>query len=170
MLDASFARLEGRGGPGAGRPTKHYERSGREFSVSLPPRDYGLAAGLLARAAAADTSGTVRAALDRAAAEVGREQVDHATASQDLLEHLAQQGFEPYADGNVTRLRNCPFHRLAMEHTELVCGMNLAMLTAATQALGAPYETRLDPADDRCCVAFEPTQTSGGRTRSRGRA
>lgn len=161
LLAASFARPEGRGGPGAGRPTKHYERSAREFSVSVPPRDYHLAAELLARAAAADTSGTVRAALDRAAAELGREWVAHAgTASQDLLEHLAQQGFEPYVDGDVIRLRNCPFHRLAQEHTELVCGMNLAMLAAATEATDAPFEARLDPAEDRCCVAFEPASAS----------
>ena len=30
-------------------------------------------------------------------------------------------------------LRNCPFDALAREHTELVCGMNLAILDAATQ-------------------------------------
>lgn len=160
LLTASFARPGGRGGPGAGRPTKHYERSDREFAVSVPPRDYHLAAELLARAAAADTTGAVQAALDRAAADLGRELVaDESDASRDLLGHLAKLGFEPYADGEVLRLRNCPFHRLAQEHTELVCGMNLAMLAAATEAAGAPFVARLDPAEDRCCVAFDP----GGR-------
>ena len=158
LLAASFARPEGRGGPGAGRPAKHYERSEHEFAVSVPPRDYRLAAELLARAAAADTTGTVREALDRAAAELGRELVttDDETAA-DLLEHLARQGFEPYLDGDVVRLSNCPFHRLAQEHTELVCGMNLSMLAAAARASQAAYEATLDPADDRCCVAFEPS-------------
>lgn len=160
LLTASFARPEGRAGPGAGRPTKHYERSQREFTVSIPARDYHLAAELLARAAAADTTGTVREALDGAAADLGRELVDAragGTASPGLLERLAQQGFEPYVDDDVVRLRNCPFHRLAQEHTELVCGMNLAMLAAATRAAGAPFEARLEPAVDRCCVALQPS-------------
>lgn len=158
LLAASFARPDGRGGPGAGRPAKRYERSEHEFAVSLPARDYRLAAELLARAATTDKTGTVRKALDRAAADLGRElataQGDTAT---DLLQQLARQGFEPYLDGDVIRLSNCPFHRLAQEHTELICGMNLAMLTAATQTSRATYQAKLDPADDRCCVAFEPS-------------
>lgn len=158
LLAASFARPEGRGGPGAGRPAKHYERSEHEFAVSVPPRDYRLAAELLARAAAADTTGTVRKALDRAAADLGRElaTAEDDTAT-DLLQQLARQGFEPYHDGDVIRLSNCPFHRLAQEHTELVCSMNLAMLAAATEASRAEYVAKLDPAEDRCCVAFEPS-------------
>jgi predicted ArsR family transcriptional regulator len=54
-------------------------------------------------------------------------------------------------------LRNCPFDALAREHTELVCGMNLAIMAAVTEhlqetALGA----RLEPALDRCCVVLAP--------------
>lgn len=157
LLATSFARPEGRGGPGAGRPAKHYERADREFAVSVPPRDYRLAADLLARAAAADTTGTVRTALERAAAELGRELAVDGEASPDLTRSLARHGFEPYLDGEVMRLRNCPFDRLAQEHTELVCSMNLALLAAATDATGAPFRAHLDPAADRCCVAFEPT-------------
>lgn len=157
LLATSFARPEGRGGPGAGRPAKHYERSDREFAVSVPPRDYRLAAELLARAAAADVTGTVHEALDRAAADLGRESTAGGDAPPPLFEYLARQGFEPYLDADVVRLRNCPFDRLARDHTELVCGMNLALLAAATDAIDAPFRARLDPAEDRCCVAFEPT-------------
>lgn len=156
LLVASFARPDGRSGPGAGRPAKHYERSQREFAVSVPPRDYRLAAELLARAAESDPSGTVRDALDGAAQQLGRELVDDGDGGGELLEHLARQGFEPYRDGDTVRLRNCPFHRLAREHTELVCGMNLAMLTGMVAASDAPYEPRLEPDPDRCCVAFHP--------------
>lgn len=159
LLVVSFARPEGRGGPGAGRPAKHYERSEREFAVSVPPRDYQLAAELLARAAEADPSGAVREALDRAAAELGRELANVETKGEtsgdgELLEQLARQGFEPYVDGDSIRLRNCPFHRLAQRHTELVCGMNLAMLRGITEGRDIPFEARLDPAPDGCCVAF----------------
>ncbi|MDX1619996.1 MAG: helix-turn-helix domain-containing protein [Nitriliruptorales bacterium] len=156
LLAASFARPEGRGGPGAGRPAKHYERSDREFAVSVPPRDYQLAAELLARAAEADATGQVRESLDAAAGELGRELVGDRQGEppRDLVEQLAVQGFEPYDDDGVIRLRNCPFHRLAQEHTDLVCGMNLALLGAVAEATGSDRQARLDPAPDRCCVAF----------------
>lgn len=161
LLAVSFARPEGRGGPGAGRPAKHYERSDREFAVSLPPRDYHLAAEVLARAAEDDPSGGVRDALDRAAADLGREMAtDGPSSSSGLGAHLARWGFEPYTDGDVVRLRNCPFHRLARDHTELVCSMNLAMLGAAAEVVGHDVEARLDPAPDRCCVAFVPRPAS----------
>lgn len=157
LLSTSFARPDGRGGPGAGRPAKHYQRSELEFSVSVPRRDYRLAAELLARAAATDTTGVVRRSLEEVAADVGRELAeDVGGESGDLVARLARQGFEPYLDGDVVRLRNCPFHQLAQEHTELICGMNLAMLSAVTEAVDASYEARLDPAPERCCVAFSP--------------
>lgn len=155
LLAASFARPEGRGGPGAGRPAKHYERSEAEFAVSVPPRDYRLAAELLARAAEADTTGSVRAALEQAAADLGREHAG-TVGDGDLRAHLAAHGYEPYHDGDVIRLRNCPFHRLAQEHTELVCGMNLAMLDGLLETTDGSHRARLDPAPGRCCVAFDP--------------
>jgi predicted ArsR family transcriptional regulator len=156
LLAASFARPPGRGGPGAGRPAKHYRRSDREFTVSLPPRDYELAAGVFARAAEDDPSGTVRRALQRAATQAGRELAAAEGEGIALIDHLRRQGFEPYDDDGVIRLRNCPFHHLARRHTELVCGMNLAMLSGLVEALAAGARPRLDPAPGRCCVALDP--------------
>jgi predicted ArsR family transcriptional regulator len=53
-------------------------------------------------------------------------------------------------------LRNCPFDALAREHTELVCGMNLAILSATTEQLQETRLTaRLEPAPDRCCVILD---------------
>lgn len=156
LLADSFARPHGRGGPGAGRPAKHYERAEREFAVSVPPRGYLLAAELLARAAEDDPTGAVRSALERAAEELGRELAgDGDPGTDDLAGHLSRLGFEPYEDDGVTRLRNCPFRRLAREHTELVCGMNLALLGGLAAALGVGARPRLDPAPGRCCVAFD---------------
>src|SRR5258706_10114961 len=48
LLTATYQRPEGRSGPGAGRPSKLYSRSGRQFAVTVPPREYELAARLLA--------------------------------------------------------------------------------------------------------------------------
>jgi flavin-dependent dehydrogenase len=52
LLETEFRRLSGRQGPGAGRPAKLYRRTQREVSVSLPARQYDLAADLLATAVA----------------------------------------------------------------------------------------------------------------------
>ncbi len=158
LLTASFARPPGRSGPGAGRPAKRYERTADDLAVSVPPRDYELAARTLARAVDIDDSGRVRDALDEAATELGSElaATDDDVAG-DLESFLERRGYEPYRDGEVIRLGNCPFHRLAQQHTELVCGMNLALLAGAVAAVGADATVRLDPAPDRCCVAFDPS-------------
>ena len=55
LLEVEFKRLSGRSGPGAGRPTKLYRRSGRTVDVSLPPRRYDLAGAILAEAIDAAT-------------------------------------------------------------------------------------------------------------------
>src|SRR5436190_14925906 len=51
LVEATYARPPGRGGPGAGRPAKLYRRAERQFSLSTPPRDYELLAEILLAAA-----------------------------------------------------------------------------------------------------------------------
>jgi predicted ArsR family transcriptional regulator len=171
LLDISFKRLSERRGPGAGRPTKLYARSGRQLSVILPERRYDLAGKLLATAieSAATTEGATPAdALRAAGAAWGRGVADQARASAgprpspDRLlactcQALTENGYEPHCTGGSVVLRNCPFDALAREHTELVCGMNLAIMAAVTEQL---HETalaaRLEPAPDRCCVVLVP--------------
>jgi predicted ArsR family transcriptional regulator len=155
LLTASFARPPGRAGPGAGRPAKRYEPSDVELAATVPFRDYHLAAELLARAAKDDDSGVVRAALEVAAANFGRE-LTEASTSDELTDVLDEHGYGPWDDRGTLRLRNCPFHRLAQRHTELICGMNLALLAEAARAISDDREAVLDPAPGRCCVAFVP--------------
>jgi predicted ArsR family transcriptional regulator len=125
--------------------------------VSLPARDYRLVAELLARAVRADDAGAVRGALEATAAEYGREL--GGDVASDLTAVVRRRGYEPYRDGDVLRLRNCPFHAVAREHVDLVCGMNLALMRGLLTALGedADVEAVLDPAPERCCVAFVDT-------------
>ena len=159
LLDATFARPPGRSGRGAGRPAKRYERSATEVAVSVPPRDYRLAAELLARAVETDASGVVRDALLGAAEAAGAElaSAEGAPAGGDgVVEQLDAQGYEPFVDGDVIRLRNCPFHQVAREHTEVVCSMNLALMEGLARASGGDLTPRLDPGPGRCCVAFAP--------------
>jgi predicted ArsR family transcriptional regulator len=162
LLTASYQRPAGRGGPGAGRPAKVYARSGSEFAVTVPPREYELAARLLAVAVEADHTGTSRAALHAAAQQVGgdlgrrRRAADPGPgdARQAAEAALREQGFEPWQDEDgVVRLRNCPFRRLAAEHTEIVCGMNLALVEGLVAGLGASgLHPALDPRPGCCCV------------------
>lgn len=177
LVTTSYFRPHGRGGPGAGRPAKHYEASGDEMVVSVPPRDYRLAAELLARAADADPDpeSPVRVALEVAARELGRELADGdgdavvggardadgcarpASREEALHRVLVELGFRPYQDeAGVTRLRNCPFLRLAASHPGLTCGMNLALMTGIAEGAGADVRPGLDSASGDCCVAFHP--------------
>ena len=73
LLTASYQRPPGRRGPGAGRPAKVYARSDREFAVTVPPREYELAARLLVQAVEADPSDRSRAVLAEAARRLGTE-------------------------------------------------------------------------------------------------
>jgi predicted ArsR family transcriptional regulator len=164
LLTASYQRPPGRSGPGAGRPAKMYARSDREFAVSVPPREYELAARLLVQAVEADPSDRSRTALAGAARRLGSElgsafcpaAGEGDAAGQNVKGVLTQQGYEPCcgADG-VIRLRNCPFHQLAEEHRELVCGMNLALVEGLVEGLGADgWRPALDPRPGQCCVAI----------------
>ncbi|MFC8738329.1 helix-turn-helix transcriptional regulator [Streptomyces sp. NPDC057176] len=153
LLTTSYARAAGRGGPGAGRPAKRYARTDEELSVSVPPRDYGLLAGVLAEAVAADDSGTVREAVAAAAHAAGR-----SAGGEDLTTALRGCGYEPAttAEGGVD-LRNCPFHRLAQEHTELVCWLNLHLVRGLLEAGGQPPgRAVLAPRPGHCCVIVDP--------------
>ena len=153
LLTVAYERRSGRAGPGAGRPAKLYARSEREFSAAVPPRDYGLAARLLAEAAASDPSGATAGALRAAADRLGREAAGDAG---DLAQLLAARGYEPYADGEgVMRLRNCPFHAAAQSHPDVVCDMNLSLLRGLLGGLGtSDVDAVLEPAPGRCCVAL----------------
>lgn len=47
-----------------------------------------------------------------------------------------------------------PFHYLASEHRQLVCGMTLALIEASSGAWTSPAEPRLDPKPAMCCVTL----------------
>jgi predicted ArsR family transcriptional regulator len=164
LLDVHYERRTGRTGPGAGRPAKLYRRSEAAVEVSLPERRYDLAGELLAAAVAeAERSGErPRAALERRAHVRGRELGEAARAAGEdgrdaVLLALEQQGFEPRLEGPGIALANCPFHALAREHTELVCGMNLHLLEGVLEGLPSSGLTaRLRPEPGMCCVRLDP--------------
>src|SRR5688572_7585490 len=166
LLETSFRRLSGRTGPGAGRPSKLYRRSGRELEVSLPQRSYKLAGRILATAMEATAPGATELLTPTARAigeEIGRDAKARAGPRPGkkrlvagTMAALAANGYEPEQEGGEIRLRNCPFHYLASEHRQLVCGMNLALIEGVVAGLDVPgVEPRLDPKPGMCCVALK---------------
>ena len=166
LLEAVYQRRTGRTGPGAGRPAKLYQRSAHHVAVSLPPRRYDLAGRLLAGALehAERCGDSPRAILDQRAYQLGRELADtarSATGDRDTqdtaLQALQAHGFEPRRQGDEITLANCPFHALAQEYTDLVCGMNLRLLDGLLDGLaptGLTTHAHPDPA--HCCVRLRP--------------
>jgi predicted ArsR family transcriptional regulator len=159
LLQVDYQRLGGRSGPGAGRPSKLYRRSDREFSVSLPPRRYDLVGDILAAAVARAANGAV---LEEALVDCAREAgsklgVDSRGASQPGLPAVAQalrgQGYEPRLGSDVVELVNCPFDALAARHASLVCGLNECFVQGVADGLGCRGVTaRLEPEPGLCCV------------------
>ena len=170
LLDFEFRRLTGRTGPGAGRPAKLYRRSDRQIDVSLPQREYDLAGLLLAAAIdAAESSGkTVRTELEKGSFAFGRtmgeqaleragRRASKAKQREALLQVLREHGFEPREVGGDIVLANCPFHALAQQFTELVCGMNLHLLEGMRSVMSIgdrQLQPRLEPEPGQCCVKF----------------
>lgn len=157
LLEVSYARQNDRTGPGAGRPAKQYARSESEVSVTVPPRDFGLLARLLATAAEADDTGVVGTALNRAAVDEG---VEAGRRGGELIGCLRESGYEPAVDddGDIV-LRNCPFHQVAQRQTELVCGMNHALVRGILSGTGDdPDRAELAPCPGRCCVVIHPDE------------
>jgi predicted ArsR family transcriptional regulator len=171
LLEAAFRRLTGRSGPGAGRPAKVYRRSASERAVSLPPRQYDLAAELMAEALENAGDRPARGSLRRVARAFGRrvgEEVRAGLSSRAgrqrrmtaVAEALGRYGYEPRPDGAALRLGNCPFHALSQRHRDLVCGMNLSLLEGLVEALGeSDLEARRDHGN--CCVTVAAKAKKG---------
>ena len=166
LLTTEFRRLTGRQGPGAGRPAKLYRRAEGELSVSLPARQYDLAARLLAAAVneATRTGTPVGEALTRVATERGHELGERArelAGKRPSRRALARRrprgarraGLRTRAHGDEVVLANCPFHALVDEQRDLVCGMNHDLLCGMADAVGDDVlAARLEPSEGNCCV------------------
>jgi predicted ArsR family transcriptional regulator len=167
LLEASYARPPGRGGRGAGRSAKYYRPSEREFDVTIPERTYDVIGSILIGAIEEQRPGErVEDAARRVARGVGegvgraeRERVrlpapGAERAMSVATEVLSSCGYEPYTDddGSV-RVRNCPFHALAEQDRDLVCGLNRELVEGIVAGLGnETVDVALDRRPDECCV------------------
>ena len=166
LLEVEFRRPPGRGGPGAGRPAKLYRVVRSELSFRLPPREYELAGRLLAEAATvsgrdgipmqqalADTVATFGRSLGRRAREKAAGHSKRTQLVDAIFQVLDDCAYQPRREGKDVALDNCPFHSLAQQYRDLVCGMNMALVTGLTDEVeGARLTAQLDPQPGHCCV------------------
>ena len=167
-------------GTGGGRPARPYRRSDRERAVSLPARHYELAGEVIASAmdealrekaplpeairtaaraadatwSAGDTGrpgpAEVRARRSRVTGELRR-------SRRQALEPL---GYEPRIDDHEVCLANCPFDKLAADHTALICGMNLDFVDGVVEGLDCRNVTAaLAPHEGFAAFGYGATRT-----------
>lgn len=166
LLSAHYARAPGRSASAPGRSSKLYQPSGLEVDVSLPERRYDVVGEILVAALDQDPGESPREVAKRIAFEKGRSIGDRIRdrkhlcrpASEEALAEaenaLSDFGFEPYRVGSDTlALRNCPFHALAQQSPEFVCGLNREFIDGLLRGLGNDsVEAALLPTAGECCV------------------
>ena len=166
LLIVRYERLTGKRGPGAGRPTKLYGRSDREFALSLPSRRYDFAGSLLADAITrAKSDGTpIGSAVAQVARETGQNvgfknsvNSDSSRTKRALIDVLEKHGYEPKQSESQITMLNCPFDNLAEKYRDLVCGMNFEFISGVVDGIGASksFSTRLLPESGFCCVRLD---------------
>ncbi len=174
VLRAGYASAAG--ARKVGRAPKVYEPSDADFRVSIPPRRHEVLAHILLDAMLADGSresprqaavrvarerGQLIGGAEREEARPGRLGAERALTMAAGV--LARYGFEPDREASTcVRLRNCPFHPLADEAPELVCGINHAFLSGLLDGLEASALTAvLDPRAGECCVELRAADRAG---------
>jgi predicted ArsR family transcriptional regulator len=172
LLTAEFRRINGRRGPGAGRPAKLYRRSRADVVASFPTRRYERAAMMFAQAlerlGGRSSGGTTEALANiaRATGQAAGVEARHRAGSRPgrrrlrtaLLELLTGAGYEPEVVPGADRicLRNCPYDALVAGHRDLTCGMNMAWAEGLVDGLSdVGLTARLAPTDGYCCVVLD---------------
>src|SRR5262245_36361051 len=142
---------------GVGHPAKRYRPTRTELELSLPPRRYDLAAEILAAAFEQAPDSTQDKLLD-VATEYGRAIGSTTSASNgdsQALLALRALGYEPTVTAvDDIVLRNCPFRVVAEAQKEVVCAMNLALVTGVLAGTESSYIAALSPSTGRCCVVI----------------
>jgi len=165
LLVADYARPPGRGGPGAGRPSKRYATTGTAIDLAVPVRRYVELSRRLSEAVVRTGTEDVELEIMRSAradgVEAGRRArpEDGGPSTVDaLMDLLRSLGYRPLpaTEPGAVPLRDCPFHAVSRAVPELVCPANLTYLQGLLDGIGAAAELRavLDEAGSGCCVSL----------------
>ncbi|HHC09178.1 MAG TPA: ArsR family transcriptional regulator [Actinobacteria bacterium] len=134
-----------RRGPGAGRPAKHYEATGKRISVEFPRRRYDLLVELLVRTVERLAPEDPGAVAEEVARDYGRalgEELGIAARMRDadsvvevLTEVLRDLGFdaEVSEDGRRLLTRTCPFGE-ASDHHPITCRIDQGIVSGLLEA------------------------------------
>ncbi len=144
-LQVTHRRPRGRAGPGAGRPAKHYEPTGKAISLQFPARRYDLLVELLIRVVervAPERAPTIAEEVGREygreiAAEIGLpDDAGFEAAALAVARALVGVGFDTEVGPNDRELvtRFCPFAEAAREHPELVCRLDQGIVKGLLEA------------------------------------
>jgi predicted ArsR family transcriptional regulator len=143
LLKAEFKRVNGRRGPGAGRPSKLYSPTDAEITFSLPERHYDLLAHLLLTAMTqGDDLEAVGSRYGRQLAEIELSEHADATPAEVVRTVLDGLGFRPSVDtddeGHLwITTENCPFGWVAVEASEgQVCKLDRAIISGVLEGAG----------------------------------
>jgi predicted ArsR family transcriptional regulator len=109
---------------------------------------------LVALSARADTTGRAADVPTDMHTDMHADMDDSAEQLVGLMDDL---GFEPRLapDRSAVEMHHCPFHQVAQQHSDVVCGLHLGLMQGALQQLGSGlHATRLQPfATPRTCLA-----------------
>lgn len=165
LVDAGLVTRERAEPTGRGRP--------RQVYTAVPDADVSEGAYRELARLLADTLSAVGPAAERAAMATGRtwgselvaaSAVDPSVASgrsdegpERVVALMDDLGFEPRLAGDrrAVEMHHCPFHQVAQQHSDVVCGLHLGLMQGALQQLGSTVRaTRLQPfATPQTCLA-----------------
>jgi predicted ArsR family transcriptional regulator len=144
------------GGPGAGRPAKHYEASAKEVSLEFPRRRYDLLAELLVRVVERLEPERAAEVAEEIGREYGRQIADEVGLPEDagfdvavtaVAKAMMGVGFETEAQPEDRTLltRFCPFGDTAANHPEIVCRIDQGIVKGLLEAAHEPGVALVTP-------------------------
>jgi predicted ArsR family transcriptional regulator len=175
-LRVTHRRPSGRSGPGAGRPAKCYEATGKPIDLHFPAQRPDLLLGLLSRVidrVGAPNVAEVAEAVGREygsglAAEIGEpEAPGYEAAVTAVAKAMRGMGFQtdPEPDSRRILTTYCPFGEAATDHPEVFCSLDRGIVAGMMGAMRQVCEPVLIPhrnlAED--CITELPVAISNRR-------
>lgn len=155
-LQVTTRRAEGRSGPGAGRPAKHYTATAKRIDVHYPTRRIDLLTNLLLEVIDCLDPGTASRIAHEVGLEYGRRLADEiglptdagfAQAVTAVARAMTGIGFDMHVDTDARQLltSQCPFGDVAVEHPEIVCSLDQGLVSGLLGSIDRTWEPVVIP-------------------------